>query len=559
MKSKKANTKHQKKSIRKNKKKDGNPRNKYSRKQKNRVIKSKQKNIKKQKHNIRKGGGSGASKPMVAEPNYYKIDAQEYPYLAKGSSVFSNMANNIGSNYMIIPKDMCDKEIIEDLKGIASAFKEQYRNLPNDRKYTKDGQAVELDNMTSEQFNEYIKSDIGKDVFKFQWTIKKLFYVDPDSYTKKDLNILIDKFSYFLPVIFYIEHENLIQLFTQNLYNELNIGGAKPYSILDTDISDEQIIKINYDNLNNLIYSIETYMYDRTNEWVDYYSGEYSQLIVQLKILYTMVIDKLAVDAGKYDKIFNEKIFPMYKGKLEDYGDKQFKIKEDAFKGMVIDIIYIPERLNIKCIGKGAFRHTNITFIHMPNTVKIIEERAFERCKQLKAVFLGKQITELKDFVFTNCTELDYIELPSSLIKIGNSCFLNCKISHITIPRSVTHIGTFAFSGPGINELRIIDPLHIQSIEKNAFKNCNRLSDIIVSTPNNIQPFIDMLRRNESFGNVNDIIAMLPNDRTSPGPVALEYNSLYYDFLKILLDPVGTDFMTHEIADPYDVDTSIRY
>lgn len=51
---------------------------------------------------------------------------------------------------------------------------------------------------------------------------------------------------------------------------------------------------------------------------------------------------------------------------------------------------------------------------------------------------------------FYNCTGLQELELPHSLISIGNAAFLHCTgIKELTIPRLVEHIGEEAL---GVSE-----------------------------------------------------------------------------------------------------------
>ena len=49
-------------------------------------------------------------------------------------------------------------------------------------------------------------------------------------------------------------------------------------------------------------------------------------------------------------------------------------------------------------------------------------------------------VTSIGDNCFRGCKELTSIELPSSLLSIGDEAFCETKISTITIPEGVTKI-----------------------------------------------------------------------------------------------------------------------
>ena len=87
-------------------------------------------------------------------------------------------------------------------------------------------------------------------------------------------------------------------------------------------------------------------------------------------------------------------------------------------------------------IGLGAFSETEISSITLPNSVKEIDNRAFE-----------------------NCSDLSQLTLNEGLEKIGWNSFEGTKIKSITIPSSV------------------------KEIKNRAFKNCSDLKKVICKVP----------------------------------------------------------------------------
>lgn len=95
-----------------------------------------------------------------------------------------------------------------------------------------------------------------------------------------------------------------------------------------------------------------------------------------------------------------------------------------AYKGDD-SIVNIPE--GVKLIADGTFRdHMGITAIYLPDSLEVVGEDAFNGCKNLKTLNNGK-----------------------NLQTIGANAFKNTALSTVSIPNSVTSIGTGAFDLDG--------------------------------------------------------------------------------------------------------------
>lgn len=91
------------------------------------------------------------------------------------------------------------------------------------------------------------------------------------------------------------------------------------------------------------------------------------------------------------------------------------------------------------------------------NTLKI--SGTLEAYSMYRGCFQGADVgkVEISDYTFRGCEWLKAIELPDSILNIGNSAFSNCtNLKTITISSVVYKIGRNAFSDCG--KLTIITP-----------------------------------------------------------------------------------------------------
>ena len=90
---------------------------------------------------------------------------------------------------------------------------------------------------------------------------------------------------------------------------------------------------------------------------------------------------------------------------------------------------------------------TNLKEIKIPSSVMKIGENAFEDCKNLERVVIENGVKIIDNYAFLNCISLKEIKIPSSVTVIGDMAFLNCEnLERIIIENSATEINSTAFS-----------------------------------------------------------------------------------------------------------------
>lgn len=93
-------------------------------------------------------------------------------------------------------------------------------------------------------------------------------------------------------------------------------------------------------------------------------------------------------------------------------------------------------------------------------------------------------VTSIGNSAFSNCSNLESVSIPSSVLKIQGSAFKNCtSLSSITIPTSVKEIQDYAFGGcKKLNSIYISNS--VTSIGESAFAGCINLTTIEVDAGN---------------------------------------------------------------------------
>jgi len=106
-----------------------------------------------------------------------------------------------------------------------------------------------------------------------------------------------------------------------------------------------------------------------------------------------------------------------------------------------------------------------------------IGDNAFDGCINLKDVTLNARIPYIKWKAFGNCTALKYLQLPSSLIWIGENAFYDAGLKEIVIPEGVQYLYRSCFWKCKQLE-RTTLPTSLISIYYNAFEECTSLWEV---------------------------------------------------------------------------------
>ena len=122
--------------------------------------------------------------------------------------------------------------------------------------------------------------------------------------------------------------------------------------------------------------------------------------------------------------------------------------------------------------NKGRVYCNMLQDVSIGKNVTSIGTYAFSNCFSLASITIPDGVTSIGTYVFGNCYSLVSITIPDGITSIGGNAFSNCfSLASITIPDGVTSIGTYVF-GNCYSLASITIPDGVTSIGDNAFHYC---------------------------------------------------------------------------------------
>lgn len=157
-----------------------------------------------------------------------------------------------------------------------------------------------------------------------------------------------------------------------------------------------------------------------------------------------------------------------------------------------VDITSVVVETGVTAIGSGAFRNlTTLESVTLPEKgLTKIGEAAFYGCTGLKQIHIPDGIYTVWAYTFKNCTALESVRLPKTLLKIDQGAFENCTaLPYVFIPGDTHTIGSWSFKGCTGLEEADMQWTDATEIREGAFKNCSALNTILL--PSGIEIFGD--------------------------------------------------------------------
>lgn len=147
-------------------------------------------------------------------------------------------------------------------------------------------------------------------------------------------------------------------------------------------------------------------------------------------------------------------------------GRKVTGLGESSFSG-----IYSPDHPKNYTLLSFCNQIQSVT---IPESVTSIGKSAFEHCSNLDSLIInGVATSMIGAYAFASCTSLTSLSLVGSFQTIGDSAFVNCGMTSLTIDATITSIEKYAFSSRFLTSLSLTG--NVQKIGDHAFDSCSSL------------------------------------------------------------------------------------
>jgi len=143
-------------------------------------------------------------------------------------------------------------------------------------------------------------------------------------------------------------------------------------------------------------------------------------------------------------------------------------------------VTYNNREYKVTEIGASAFYYMPITSVKIPSTISHIGTWAFYQCSSLNSVEISEGVSSLtiNKEAFYGCHALNSIYLPSGVTRIEQGAFQYClSLAYITLSDGLTYIGDYAFRALKLSTITI--PTTVTSMGTAVFCDCRHLSKII--------------------------------------------------------------------------------
>lgn len=183
------------------------------------------------------------------------------------------------------------------------------------------------------------------------------------------------------------------------------------------------------------------------------------------------------------------------------------RIGSNAFSGCDnLQSVSLPQTLT--SIGNLAFKgDLLLESVSIPDSVTELGLGAFMDCEALQTAKLPSGLEVIPDFLF-HYTNLQHIDIPETVTKIGCGAFYGTTLGEVTFPEGLRYIAYGAFDAAGLTELKL--PSSVEYVGSEAFSN-NEFTSLVLDWQNVtvIEPYTffgcESLKKVEVRGAIKEI------------------------------------------------------
>ena len=142
-------------------------------------------------------------------------------------------------------------------------------------------------------------------------------------------------------------------------------------------------------------------------------------------------------------------------------------INAHAFAGCSFSSVTFPTTIEGQSGSEvGSAFGDNLVTANFAYGCRTIPSRILTRCTSLSSVTIPNSVTGIGSWAFSGCTSLASATIPDGVTNIGREAFGNCGLTHLTIPSSVGSLG--------------------EDNRKNVFSGCSSIETIEVNRNNTV-------------------------------------------------------------------------
>ena len=134
----------------------------------------------------------------------------------------------------------------------------------------------------------------------------------------------------------------------------------------------------------------------------------------------------------------------------------------------------------VEIIEDDAFWASKLISIDLPGSLISVGNDAFGQCHHLKKLEFSNPDIVFKGRIAPMADALETVVLPNGIRRIPDGAFYYCRsLSDIRIPETVNHIAKGAFQGcQSLQEMTI--PKGVKTLDWNVFRSCNNLREVVL-------------------------------------------------------------------------------
>lgn len=125
--------------------------------------------------------------------------------------------------------------------------------------------------------------------------------------------------------------------------------------------------------------------------------------------------------------------------------------------------------------------HDQIRTVVIEEGITGIGNYAFFQCTGLERISLPQSLTAICDYAFWGCTKLTEVTFPDGLQAIRHNAFADCGLTSVTLPASLTELGSNVFArNTSLRTAMLMGPL--SQIPSGTFSGCAALEELFLSS-----------------------------------------------------------------------------